>query len=40
MYIAVYIVLLVSYITVVFYLARKAGEPVSQLPSSLTRSAA
>jgi cytochrome bd ubiquinol oxidase subunit I len=27
MYMAVYIVLLVSYTTVLFYLARKAGEP-------------
>jgi cytochrome bd ubiquinol oxidase subunit I len=47
MYIAVYIFLLVSYITVVFYLARKAGEPEASAtasatpsPSSLTRRAA
>jgi cytochrome d ubiquinol oxidase subunit I len=34
MYLATYVVLTISYISVVFYLARKAGEPVEDKPVS------
>jgi cytochrome bd ubiquinol oxidase subunit I len=40
MYITVYLMLLVAYISVLFYLARKAGSPEAASSSNLARSAA